>query len=437
MITIKKQGRWGVFAEELPKKLEAALFNRLAYQKEGWEVAVKMKRMQASWSWVRFYNRKKRCFPWGLLDRVLKILDQWHEQNDHSESTMPVINSGFLKIDYNDHSNPESRPYQNVAIESLIENQGGIVSAPCGSGKTWIMINFLKKLKFKKALIIVPTLFLKIQWKKQIENINADVINYQSLKDLKILKNYDVLIFDETHIVAASTIYKIAISFGEGIVCGCSATPFRNYLDEGMKLTAALGEIVFNISIRELIDKGYLCDADVKIVSLDKIEEEYWDTYPDLYQKGIVENEERNNKIIEIAKKESKKGMIFITVEKIQHGEILIDKLKDESAVFINGSTKNREQLYEDIQNNKYKIIVTTRVFDLGVDFKHLYCLIIGNGGKSGIRVIQQMGRALRIHPDKKRALIIDFEDDCKYLKKRFQRRYEILKKDFKVDYYK
>ena len=430
MLTIKKVGRYGVFSETPNKKLESAIFNRLAYQKEGWFFMP-----NKAWSWVRFYNKKKKYFPWGLKNNVRVILKEWERQTGESYNFegdgITTVDKGF----YNQDDFKGLRPYQTDAINKLISNDGGIISAPCGSGKTRIMIEFLKKINFKKALIIVPTLFLKIQWKKQLEDINADVINYQALKDLKVLKNYDVLIIDETHIVAANTIYNIAMSFGEGIVCGCSATPFRNYKEESMKLTAALGEIVFNISIRELIHKGYLCDADVKIVQLGKIEEEYWDVYSDLYQKGIVENEERNNKIVEIAKKESKKGMTFITVEKIQHGEILINKLKNENAIFVNGSTKNREQLYEDIQNNKYKIIITTRVFDLGVDFRHLYCLIIGNGGKSGIRVIQQVGRALRIHPDKKRALIIDFEDDCKYLNKHFQRRYEILKKDFKVKF--
>lgn len=427
MIQVEKVGRYGVFTEEIPEKLEAALYNRLAYQKEGWEFMP-----NPSWSWVRFYNKKKRCFPWGLKSKVKDILKQWAK---HSGNAAMMYND--KPIDLNSIQKMHGlRPYQLEAVMALSLNHGGIISAPCGSGKTRIMIEFLKSIKCKRALVIVPTLFLKVQWLKHIGKF--DVINFQALKDLKILKNYDVLIIDETHIVAASTIYRIAMNFGNGIVCGCSATPYRNYFEEGMKIEAALGKIVFDISIRELINQGYLCNAEVKIIELnEKIEIEYWDVYSDIYQKAIVTNEERNNRIIEIAKKESEKGMVFITVEKLQHGQILIDKLKDENAIFINGKTKNRNEVYDDIQNKKYKIIVTTRVFDLGVDFTHLYCLIIGNGGKSSVRVIQQIGRTLRIHPDKKKALIIDFADDCKYLKKHFERRYEILKKDFKIDFFK
>jgi len=114
----------------------------------------------------------------------------------------------------------------------------------------------------------------------------------------------------------------------------------------------------------------------------------------------------------------------------------LLDLLKNENVIFVSGQSKEREQIYNDIKKGKYKIVITTKVFNLGVDFTRLYCLIIGNGGKSSIRIIQQIGRILRPHPDKKKALVVDFSDNCKYLKQHFIERYEILKRDFSVSYY-
>jgi len=66
MLTIKKVGRYGVFSETPNKKLESALFNRLAYQKEGWYFMP-----NKAWSWVRFYNKKKKSFP--LRKKVLPL----------------------------------------------------------------------------------------------------------------------------------------------------------------------------------------------------------------------------------------------------------------------------------------------------------------------------------------------------------------------------
>ena len=69
-----------------------------------------------------------------------------------------------------------------------------------------------------------------------------------------------------------------------------------------MKITAALGEIVYSISCRELITDGYLCDAEIKVIeNMSYPEIEYWDNYQDIIQKCIVENEYRNKKIVELA----------------------------------------------------------------------------------------------------------------------------------------
>jgi len=428
-IKILKKGRKGYLSSdaednELPKKLTTVLYQKLAYEREGAEFMP-----NPQWAYVRLYNLHKRYFPWGLISQVDDIMSQWSK---YSGDTYEIIDD--TKIERSGYKSKILRPYQKDAVEALIENKGGIVCAPCGAGKTIMMLEFLKTIKNKKALIIVPSVFLKIQWEKDIKNLNIDVKTYQSIKEYKFMKEYDILIIDECHMTPAKTIYNTALKFGDGVVCGCSATPYRNYEPSSLMITAALGDIVYKISASELIKKGYLVDIDIEIIKIPHGNVQLWDEYQDVYVNHIVENEERNKKIIKIAKKESKKGLTFIAVERVEHGNILMEMLKDKNCVFIHGKVKERDAIFDDIKNGKFQIVVCTKVFDTGVNFTNLQTLIIGGGGKSAIKVIQVIGRAMRLHDGKERAKIYDFDDGVKYLKQHLDERKKIYE-EFKDGY--
>lgn len=51
-----------------------------------------------------------------------------------------------------------------------------------------------------------------------------------------------------------------------------------------------------------------------------------------------------------------------------------------------------------------------------GLDLPILDCLILAGGGKSSTRAFQRVGRVLRLHKNKKRAIVFDFEDSTSML---------------------
>ena len=130
MITINKIGRWGVFEQKPPSKLEAALFNKLAYLREGYEF---MK--NPAWGWQRFYKKRKKCFPWGLLSNVEAILKQWYKYNQDE-----------YQINYSDKLffpkafSKDLRDYQVEAVKQLILNAGGIYFIPRKSPILYIVL---------------------------------------------------------------------------------------------------------------------------------------------------------------------------------------------------------------------------------------------------------------------------------------------------------
>jgi superfamily II DNA or RNA helicase len=148
------------------------------------------------------------------------------------------------------------------------------------------------------------------------------------------------------------------------------------------------------------------------------------DSYPNVYQEGIVENQERNLMVANIAKKMVESGrQVLVLVKMIEHGNILERMIS--GSFFINGSHsgKKREEHLNLMRERKSLITISTSIFDEGVDVRPLDGLIMAGGGKSQTRALQRIGRAIRPYEDKqsgyvkKDAFVVDFNDNMKFMK--------------------
>lgn len=387
-----------------PLSFSKNLESRLSYTKQGAQFFP-----NPLWAHVKLYSVKTAIFPWGLLDEVLEVCKVWCSFKDDKFTVKGLkIDKPFTQFD------PKLRKYQIEAIEALIKNNGGILSMPTGSGKTFTAIEYLKQYN-KPSLIIVPTVELVRQWKEQLPDF-IDARTYQGIKDYSELNKYDIIVFDECHHCSATTLYKIAMKLKEQLVIGLSATTYRED-GEDMKLQGALGNIVYNISLRELIDRGFLCDA---VVKWEELDEDYnTDNYQEIYKSYIIQNKQRNDAIISNCLKFHNKK-ILILVTQIEHGVDLLQTLDDieEDVIFLNSKSKSMDF--------KHRIIIATSILDEGIDLPDREVVILAGGGKSSIKVTQRIGRVLRTHESKKRAIIIDFIDKAKYLDLHTEKRKEI-----------
>ena len=398
---IIKKGRKGFLRPipsfQLSKKLESSL----SYMKKGAEFFP-----HPMWAKVKLYNIKSASFPYGLLDDVINLL----REDNHSIKVLSLRKDKPVII-----FSPFSRNYQREAIRRLVENNGGILSMPTGSGKTFTCIDYLKQHQ-KPSLVIVPTLELVKQWKKQSPDY-VHIRTYQGIKDYSILNEYDIVTFDEVHHVSASTIYKIAMHLNEQIVVGLSGTVNLREDGEDMKVSGAIGKVVYSVSTRELINQGYLSDAEIELIELTPYHSEGYKTYQEIYKEYIIENKERNDKIISLCKGYKDKK-ILVLVGQIEHGQNITNSLNGEDCVFIWSKIK--------VKDTNHRIIVASSVFDEGVDIPDCDIIIMAAGGQSSIKCIQRIGRVLRTSPNKEKALIIDFIDNAKYLFQHYKKRKRI-----------
>lgn len=430
MITLTRKGRWIEITPKLDEKLSRYIDKTLSYSKKGSHFLP-----NPAWGIVRLYNSKKQIFPYGLLSRVEPIIAEWCKQTKQ-EYRSPIETYDLYAL-----SVKGAREYQTQAIAKLIENNGGIVVAATGSGKTFIGVSYLyPKAPFKKILIVVPTKDLVKQWSSELTDKrfkDVQVKTYQYLiRHHEDLHTYDIVVFDECHHTPAKTMYKLGMLCHNAIMVGLSATPKREDGEE-MKMHAVLGDIVYTVPIQDMVEKGYLVQAKVHMVDLPKVQLTPEDDYARIYQKAIVNNSYRNEVIVKSAINNAvMTGPTIVLVDSLVHGQHLLDEIKKDikvrklklKALFIQGGTKDREEEFQNIKDGEYDIIVASKIFNEGVNFPALQVLILGGGGKGTTKIVQQVGRILRPHPGKEEALIIDFKDDCRILKTHTKKRMNIYK---------
>lgn len=446
MIELIKEGRW-VKIENCTPEVDKLLSKELSYMKKGAYFMA-----NPLWGLVKLYSEKKHAFPSGLLTKVKNCLNKNNIKYDikDNSSTIDFINS--KEIIKNITNDTNLRDYQKEALIKLDENRGGVLQIPTAGGKTITICKYMNIMSNNQQfLVIVTTKDLVIQWQDEIAkwcpNCKVDVKTYQSLiNHIEILDKYNIIIFDENHHVAAHTLFKIGMNCKKAQqMIGISATPERDD-GENMKIEAILGPVVYKIPIEELVKKGYIVKGVVNIINLDKEKQpliELTDDYKDIVNKYIINNSYRNNIISDLAYATSAKGTILVLVDSIVQGEILyniikplVERINNQKCIFVHGKSKERKEIFEDVKKGVYNVVIATKIYGEGVSIDRLTTLILAGGGKSTIKILQQVGRMLRLFKDKNKAIIYDFADTSKYLKTHFNKRIKIYKENgFEIIY--
>lgn len=414
-------------------------------------------------------------FNYGLLNRViqfyqkynkeLKIIDQRNKKTVSTsiDIVTPLINIG-------------KPPYQHQleALEAAKNNDCGIIRMATGSGKSLtsalITAHFGKTTniyvigtdllyqfyKFYKSIFgednvgiigdglceIRDINIVSIWTAGQALGLNVSDIILDSSEDektdpskygqiLKVLKTAKVHQIDECHLSSCKTIQEINKIINPEHIYGFSASPWR---DDGSDLLieSILGKNIINISASLLIERGLLVKPTIifKKVPPMRIKKQY----QTVYKNYIVNNDIRNNMIVDSAKQLVDQGyQPLVLYNSVNHGQIIYNKMKEVlPCAILSGKDEQeiREKAKEDIESGKIKCIIASKIFDIGVDIPSLSGLVLAGSGKSSVRALQRIGRVIRKYETptykKKRAAVVDFYDDVHYLRGHSNDRYKI-----------
>jgi superfamily II DNA or RNA helicase len=368
--------------------------------------------------------------------------------------------------------NGSLRPYQMEIIDNIlpkiIGRGGGLISLPCGRGKTVIALYLAYKLGLK-TLVLVHKTFLQDQWiarakeftTAKLGTIRQDTIDIDG-KDIVIgmiqsisMKNYDnaifskfgVIIVDECHHVASKVFSRALYKTGSLYTIGLSATP--NRMDG---LTKIIHWYIGKTLYKEESNKNehvIVRKLDLQIHDPLFVEKTQWTkmgTVPSIPKMvtNFCKIKRRNHVILRIIDtlRKNPKRKILILSNRISHLEYLkteVDKkiqndvengkiMKDECKTFYYiGKTKPLErkqaELYGDILFASYEMAQE------GLDIGSLNTLILSTPKRS---ITQAIGRIMRkiLTQNDVEPLIVDLCDNISTFYKQGESRYKLYKKN-------
>lgn len=385
----------------------------------------------------------------------------------------------------------EFRDYQLNSIEMLItKGYGrGLIEIPTAGGKSFIIANFIwnihKNFDTKyRYLILVPNKQLVEQFYKDLldygfttdkltrftagmkgkdaYNPDAQIVigNRQYIfKNRDRLKKVDVLIVDEVHTAAATSTEDFINSLNCKIKVGCSGTLPRDKHAK-WKLEGMFGRTVYTEDITSLQERGYISKLKITLLKIKdnvvaadknilfnlettrkyrpdefgnsdilfdeayKAEHEYFQNhYKDLYRPVFDYLLTLNSNTL-------------ILFDRVEVGRNLFDFAKNlyagkKNVFYIDGSipVSDREQTREQFEKDDGNLLIAqVATFSTGINIRRLTNIVFLTSSKSFSRVIQSIGRTLRLHFSKTEAHLIDVSWNFKYSQNHLNERLHIYK---------
>lgn len=380
----------------------------------------------------------------------------------------------------------EYRDYQEETIKKMLSTGRGIAELPTSAGKTAVMAGFCKtyrKHRNGKILILVPNNLLLYQAKKDFEDFGVEgvslfsgetkddtdwscpiiIASYMMItqkkktkeplvakrpyKWLKKFKKFDVVIVDEVHQLSNkdNSILKFVANCETTNKFGMTGTVPDDLIPR-WTVVGRVGPVIYKKSSAELREVGFITQVRIKIFEFphqyvpmavtkdDPPTKAYTDE-----KEYLMNNKKRNSYLVQICQKAQ--NNVLVIVDRIEHGEILESYLNkhcsDKIIYFAWGKTpsEEREEIKRMMENNDNIVCVAiAKLFSTGVSIKNLPWVILTGIGKSKIQLLQTIGRALRLHDNKKIATIFDMADDTHYSYTHLLQRIEYYERE-KIDY--
>lgn len=393
---------------------------------------------------IRLFKLRDRLLYRGLLTRVLEFATQQGYDVDNR-----VPNPTPLLPELTDWiaAQPlpvEPRDYQIAAIRSLLDRHRGIILSPTGSGKSLIIYLLIRALNVP-TLIVVPTTGLVTQLSDDMVTYGADSSQIQSIRGgltktqqaqivvstwqsiyqmpTSYFDAFSCVIVDEVHLAKAKSL--------TGLLEKCRHIPYRfgctGTLDDTQAhrliLEGLFGDVTRVMTTKQLIENKQLAPLKVKLCVLKYPETVCRDMKRALYQDEIeflVTHPVRLEIVSRMVAQASGNVLVlFNYVDK--HGKPLYERIRTLAPTrdvhFVSGdiAAEEREHIRQWVTNGTQQIIVASYgTTSTGINIPNINVIVFASPSKSKIRVLQSIGRGLRMHEQKTHTTLIDIADDLR-----------------------
>lgn len=349
----------------------------------------------------------------------------------------------------------ELREHQVEMINSYLGTIQSINVCPTAGGKTIVCAVLSHKTEaYGKSVVIVPSKDLVTQTEEDYINFGLDVgvyfgdrkdlthqhtiCTWQSLEALvkktkegtadvninEFLEDVICVMVDEVHKSKAAVLRKLLSGPFAHVPLRWGLTgTLPEEKHEQIAVTSCIGPAMGTIKASDLQEKGYLANLEIELWQMKDFNDVFDNYQSEL--KWLTSNRRRIEEIAGMVMGVTEaNGNTLILVDRIETGKLFNEFIPD--SVFIDGSVKStdRKKEYKSIQDVDGKIIIATYgVASTGISINRLFNLVLFEPGKSFIRVIQSIGRGLRVAEDKDFVNVYDVSSTCKYSKRHLAKR--------------
>ena len=344
--------------------------------------------------------------------------------------------------------------HQVDAVNNFFDNTQSLQEIATGAGKTVITAALSQACEiYGRTIVVVPNRSLVTQTEKDYKLMGLDVgvifggrheydkkhtiCTWQSLDkmtkaDAKLSLDDFVagtvaVIVDECHGMKADVLKammqgplaQVPIRWG---LTGTIPKEDFNFF----ALRTSIGGVVGEVSAKELQEKGLLANCNVNILQLKD-----WGDYGN-YQsemKYLTGDIARLEQIGRIFTSISADGNVLLLVNYVKTGQLLEEMIPN--SVFLSGKDKDikrQEEFQRAHDEDNIVIIATYGIAAVGLNIPRIFNLGLLEPGKSFVRVIQSIGRGLRLATDKDHVEIWDITSTCKYAKRHLTQRKKFYK---------
>lgn len=409
--------------------------------------------------YIRLYSRHTYKIYKGLLKRILEFAKDRGYSVDIDPELLKDVRVVFTAEDLDAFIEtlnlPEDRKpfdYQRQYILECIQKKRRLCISPTSSGKSlivYILLRYLLEYQDQNILILVDSINLRNQMFSDFKDygFNSEA-NLHLMKGSKErftqkriivctwltgskqppewISQFGAIMLDEAHRAQATSVKKVfeaapKTAYRLGFTGTLDGTMTHQMVLEGL-----MGPKIEFIRTKDLQDRGI--SAKIKIICLviNYPEEECRAVSKLRYdeeQAFIFAHGKRNGLIKKLAL--DFKGNNVVMFKHIDHGKKLFDAISSEAKVpcfYFAGEVKgeDREEIRQTIMGHEESCTVASSgTFATGTNIPNINNMFNAAPFKSQIRVLQTIGRGLRVTKDKDTFYFVDIVDNFSWKKRK------------------
>lgn len=466
MFKISKKNEAEVFVHNIDRGALAELNDYFTFYVDGYKFIPSFRNKMWDGKY-RLFCQRTCTLPYGLLGEVIDFAKKRGYEYNIDSSLYTSRPSRDDVTNYINDLTLTSRgeriiphDYQIDAVCSALTCGRMLIVSPTGSGKSliiYLMIRWFLEHHEEQICVIVPTTSLVEQLAKDFADYSSNdpdfddetlvhkiysgkekvsptsrinITTWQSAITCQpswFLK-YGMIVGDEAHLFKAKSLNKImSTSVNAYVRVGTTGTLDGIACNERV-LIGNFGPVYRVTTTKALINNKTLSELKINCIILD-----YDDALKKVVSKldyaseinVIIEHSQRNRFIANLAA--TQKGntlVLFNFVEK--HGKplhaLIKDVAKDRNVYYVSGETQvsDRERIRAAVEKDDRAIIVaSSATYSTGINIRNLHNIIFAAPTKSQIKILQSIGRGLRISDSGQHTTVYDIADDFSWKKKK------------------